>query len=167
MHIQTRKPPRRVWHGVPTDGEWAEAGDPASRVAAEVIARRTSALVPTVVRSYFTTCALHCCRRVPTSQLAALSGISLSTLRYRLSTVGLTPSAIAVWHLALHATWLLDVAALPPAAVVTCMHLGRSSALGAVLGARGVRFSGGEVPPGAFSSTLERYSCVLRAAFSA
>jgi hypothetical protein len=45
------------------------------------------------------------------------------------------------------------------------MRLGRPAALAAILGARGVRFAGGRVEPGAFALTLERYLAVLRGAF--
>jgi hypothetical protein len=89
----------------------------------------------------------------------------MSILKKRLATVGLTPAAVVAWNLALHAAWLLDVAALPAGAVVSCMRLGRTGALGAVLGARGVRYAGGRIAPGAFAAALERYIAVLRAAF--
>jgi hypothetical protein len=45
------------------------------------------------------------------------------------------------------------------------MRLGRAVALGAALGARGVRFAAGRVDPGAFASALDRYAAVLHAAF--
>ena len=38
-------------------------------------------------------------------------------------------------------------------------------ALGAALGARGVRFAAGRVDPGAFAAALDRYAAVLHAAF--
>ena len=74
---------------------------------------------------------------------------------------------MAAWNLTLHAAWLLDVAALPARTVVSCMRLGRASALGAALGARGVRYAAGRIEPGAFAAALERYLAVLRAAFPA
>jgi hypothetical protein len=119
------------------------------------------------VRSYFAVCALEAWRRVPVTELACWSGIPYPLLRRRLATWGLTPASVAAWNLALHATWLLDVAELPASTVVSCMQLGRPAALGAILGARGVPFFGGQVQPGAFAATLRRYLDVLRAAFRA
>jgi hypothetical protein len=88
-----------------------------------------------------------------------------AALKRRLAAAGLTPAGVAAWNLALHAAWLLDVAALPTRTVVSCMRLGRAVALGAVLGARGVRFAAGRVDPGAFAAALDRYAAVLHAAY--
>jgi hypothetical protein len=133
--------------------------------AAATLLRRTVFLPPPPVRPYFAVCALEGWRRVPAQQLAAWSGIPLNTLKRRFAATTLTPAGVAAWNLALHATWLLDVAALPAIAVVRCMRLGRAAALGAALGARGVRFAGGRVEPGAFAMTLDGYLAVLGAAF--
>lgn len=134
---------------------------------AATLLRHAVFLAPAPVRSYFAVCALEAWRRVPVRLLAVWSGIPFSLLKRRLATNGLTPAGVAAWNFALHATWLLDVAELPASAVVSCMRLGRPAALGAVLGARGISFFGGQVQPGAFSATLDRYLDVLRAAFSA
>jgi hypothetical protein len=134
---------------------------------AETLLRQAVFIAPAPVRSYFAVCALEAWRRVPVRWLAGWSGISFPILRRRLASTGLTPAGVAAWNFALHATWLLDVAELPASAVVSCMRLGRTAALGAILGARGVSFFSGQVRPGAFSATLERYLEVLRAAFKA
>lgn len=133
--------------------------------AAATLLRKSVVLSPPALRPYFAVCALEAWRRVPVRRLAGWSGISLSVLKHRLAARSLTPAAVAAWNLTLHATWLLDVAELSGSAVVSCMHLGRPAGLAAVLGARGVRFSAGRVEPGAFAATLDRYLCVLRAAF--
>ncbi len=143
------------------------AAHPACLGAAATLLRRTVCLLPTPVRPYFAVCALEGWRRVPAQQLAGWSGIPIKALKHWLAAATLTPAGVAAWHLALHATWLLDVAALPAGTVLSCMRLGRASALGAVLGARGVRFAAGRVEPGAFAVTLDRYVAVLRAAFPA
>ncbi len=135
--------------------------------AAATLLRRAVFLAPSELRPYFAVCALEARRRVPVRRLAAWSGISWSVLRPRLAQRSLTPAGVAAWNLALHATWLLDVAELPAREVVGCMNLGRSSGLAAVLGARAVRFSAGRVEPGAFAVALARYISVLRAAFRA
>ena len=134
---------------------------------AATLLRRAVCLAPQPVRSYFAVCALEAWRRVPVTQLAVWSDIPYSLLKRRLATWGLTPAAVAAWNLALHATWLLDVAELPASSVVSCMQLGRPAALGAILGARGISFFGGQVQPGAFAATLRRYLDLLRAAFGA
>jgi hypothetical protein len=134
---------------------------------AATLLRQAVFLSPAPVRPYFAVCALEAWRRVPVTQLAAWSGIPFTLLKRDLAAKGLTPAGVAAWNLALHATWLLDVAELPARAVVCGMRLGRPAALGAILGARGVSFSGGQVEPGAFSATLKRYLDVLHAAFGA
>lgn len=134
---------------------------------AATLFRHAVFLAPGPVRPYFAVCALEAWRRVPVRALAAWSGIPFNLLKRRLAAKGLTPAAVAAWNFALHATWLLDVAELPVTTVVSCMGLGRPAALGAILGARGVSFFGGEVQPGAFSATLSRYLDLLRAAFRA
>ncbi|MGH7526701.1 MAG: hypothetical protein ACREMX_08345 [Gemmatimonadales bacterium] len=138
---------------------------PACLAAAATLLRRTVLLLPPPVRPYFAVCALHGWRRVPARQLAGWSGIPMNTLKRQLAAATLTPAGVAAWNLALHAAWLLDVAALPAGAVVSWMRLGRASALAAVLGARAVRFAAGRVEPGAFAATLDRYVAVLRSAF--
>jgi hypothetical protein len=142
-----------------------DAGHPASRDAAAVLIRRAIPLPPALVRPFFVTCALEGWRRVPAERLAAWSNIQPTVLRRRLAAAGLTPGGVAAWNLALHAAWLLDVASLPVRTVVSSMRLGRAGALGAVLGARGVRFVAGRIEPGAFAATLDRYAAMLRAAF--
>ena len=139
----------------------------ASRCAAATLLRRTLFLSPPTLRPFFVVCALEAWHRVPVRQLADWSGIPLHSLKRQLGAFTLTPAAVAAWSLALHATWLLDVAELPASTVVCSMGLGRPAALGAVLGARGVRSSAGRVDPGAFAATLDRYVAVLRAAFRA
>jgi len=143
------------------------ATQPACLRAAATLLRRTVLLPPPLVRPYFAVCALQGWRRVQARQLAAWSGIPMNTLKCRLATARLTPAGVAAWNLTLHAAWLLDVAALPARTVVSCMRLGRASALGAALGARGVRYAAGRIEPGAFAAALERYLAVLRAAFPA
>jgi hypothetical protein len=142
-----------------------DAGSQVGSGATATLLRRATFLPPPTVRPYFAVCALEAWRRVPARQLAGWSGIPWSALKRRMAAAGLTPAGIASWNLALHATWLLDVAELRASTVVRCMRLGRPAALSAVLGARGVRFSGGKVEPGAFAATLDRYISVLRAAF--
>jgi len=151
----------------PTAPLWFESipAHPASRDAAAALQRRTASLAPVAVRSYFVVCAMEGWRRVQVDQLVAWSGVPPATLKRRLAAAGVTPAGVAAWNLALHAAWLLDVAALPAGAAVSCMRLARGSALRAVLGARGVRLAAGRVEPGAFAATLERYAAVLRAAF--
>lgn len=167
MSIQAKESCQRPCDGAPTGAVWPQAGPSACRVAAAVVIRRTSPMVPISVRSYFTICARYGWQRLPVRLLGESSGISFQVLKRRLSLAGLTPAGVAAWYLALHATWLLDVAGFPAAAVVERMRLRRTSALGSILGARGIRFSGGRVAPGAFADTLERYLHVLRAAFPA
>jgi hypothetical protein len=133
--------------------------------AAATLLRRTVSLPTLPVRPYFTVCALEGWRRVPVGQLAEWSGIPLNTLKRRLAKARLTPAGVAAWALALHAAWMLDVAELPARAVAARMRLGRPTALGAVLGARGVRYTAGRVEPGVFAATLQRYTAVLHAAF--
>src|SRR5262245_57757035 len=118
MQIQIGEIARCARVGVLRSAGWPAVGPPGSRTAATVIVRRTNLLVPPSIRPYFLVCALDGWRRVPVWQLAISSGIPFSILRRRLSTSGLTPLSIASWNLSLHATWLLDVAALPAAAVV-------------------------------------------------
>ena len=141
------------------------AQSPGGQGAAATLLRRAVFLTPAPVRPYFAVCALEAWRRVPARQLAGWSGIPWSVLRRRMAAAGLTPAGIAAWNLALHATWLLDVAELRASSVVRCMQLGRPAALSAVLGARAVRFFGGKVEPGAFAVGLDRYISVLRASF--
>jgi hypothetical protein len=167
MSIQAKESYRRPWYSAPSGAVWPEAGPSACRSAAAVVIRRTSPVVPIWVRSYFTTCARYGWQRLPVRLLCESSGIPFQVLKRWLSLVGLTPAGVAAWYLALHATWLLDVAGVPAAAVVERMRLRRTTALGSILGARGIRFSGGRVAPGAFAGTLERYLHVLRAAFPA
>ena len=133
--------------------------------AAATLLRRTVFLPTLPVRPYFTICAVEGWRRVPIGRLAEWSGIPLNTLKRRLAKARLTPAGVAAWALALHAAWMLDVTELPAAIVASRMRLGRTSAVGAVLGSRGVRYAAGRVEPGAFAATLERYLAVLRAAF--
>jgi hypothetical protein len=165
MPTQANAVSRRVQDGALPEGLWLEVEEPACLSAAAVLLRRTVLLSPPPVRPYFAVCALQGWRRVPTPQLAAWSGIPIDILKRRLAPARLTPAGVAAWYLALHAAWLLDVAALPAGAVVSCMRLGRTGALGAVLGARGVRYAGGRIEPGAFAAALERYVAVLGAAF--
>jgi len=122
-------------------------------------------LTPPPVRPYFAVCALEAWRRVSVRQLAGWSGIPFSLLKRQLAATSLTPASVAAWNLALHATWLLDVAELSASAVAGHMGLGRPAALAAILGARAVRCSAGKVEIGAFTATLDRYLAVLRAAF--
>jgi hypothetical protein len=143
------------------------AQGPGQGGAAATLLRHAVFIAPQPVRPYFAVCALEAWRRVPVRQLAGWSGIPFTLLKRRLAAQGLTPSGVAAWNFALHATWLLDVAELPASTVVSCMRLGRPAALAAVLGARGVPFFAGQLQPGAFSATLERYLDVLRAAFRA
>jgi hypothetical protein len=133
--------------------------------AAATLLRRTISIPTALVRPYFAVCAVESWHRVPVRELADWSGIPLGRLKRRLEPTGLTPSSVAAWTLALHAAWLLDVAELPAAAVVSRMGLGRKAALATILGARAVRFAGGRVEPGAFALSLERYIAVLRGAF--
>jgi len=133
--------------------------------ATATLLRQAVPLPPPQLRPYFAVCALEAWRRVPVRQLAGWSGIPWCELRRRMAAAGLTPAGIATWNLALHATWLLDVAELRASTVVRCMRLGRPAALSAVLGARAVRFSGGKVESGAFAAALDHYISVLRAAF--
>ena len=165
MPTRAKAVPRRALDGMPTEVLWFEVEEPACLGAAAVLLRRTVLLSPAQVRPYFVVCALHGWRRVPTRQLADRSGIPITILKRRLAPARLTPSGVAAWNLALHAAWLLDVAALPASAAASCMRLGRTGALGAVLGARGLGYAGGRVAPGAFAAALERYVAVLRAAF--
>lgn len=132
---------------------------------AETLLRQAVLLTPPAVRPYFAVCALEAWRRVTVHQLAVWSGIPLSYLKRHLASRSLTPAGVAAWNLALHATWLLDVAEVPASAVVGSMQLGRPAGLAAVLGARAVRFCAGRVESGAFATTLDRYLAVLRAAF--
>ncbi len=132
---------------------------------AAILLRQAVFLAPPPVRPYFAVCALEAWRRVSVRQLATWSGIPLTLLKRRLAATSLTPAGVMAWNLALHATWLLDVAELPVTAIVLSMRLGRPAALAAVLGARGVRFYAGKVEPGTFTTTLDRYLAVLRAAF--
>jgi hypothetical protein len=134
---------------------------------APTLLRHAVFLTAAPVRPYFAVCALEAWRRVPVRQLAGWSGIPFSLLKRSLAARGLTPAGVVAWNLALHATWLLDVAELPASAVVSCMRLGRPAGLGSVLGGRGVPFFAGQVQPGAFSATLHRYLDVLRASFGA
>jgi hypothetical protein len=108
---------------------------------------------------------LEAWRRVSVCRLVGWSGIPLSVLKRRLAEASLTPAGVVAWNLALHATWLLDVAELPANTVVNCMGLGRSTSLAAILGGRAVRYQAGKVESGAFSNTLNRYLALLRAAF--
>ena len=85
-------------------------------------------LTPKPFRPYFAVCALEAWRRVPVRQLAGWSGIPYLLLKRRLAAHGLTPGGVAAWNLALHATWLLDVAELPASTVLPCMRLGRTAA---------------------------------------
>ena len=167
MPTQANAVSRRALDGAPSEVLWVDVEEPACLSAAAALLRRTVLLSPPLVRPYFAVCALQGWRRVPTRQLAAWSGIPMNILKRRLATARLTPAGVAAWNLALHASWLLDVAALPAGTVVSCMRLGRTGALGAVLGTRGVRYAGGRVAPGAFAATLDRYVAVLRAAFDA
>jgi hypothetical protein len=167
MPTQSTAVSRCALDGAPSEVLWVEVEESACLSAAAALLRRTVPLSPPPVRPYFSVCALEGWRRVPVRQLAAWSGISMNILKRRLATARLTPAAVAAWYLALHAAWLLDVAALPAGTVVSCMRLGRTGALGAVLGARGVRYTGGRVAPGAFAAALERYVAVLGAAFDA
>lgn len=89
----------------------------------------------------------------------------MGELKRLLAPSRLTPAGVAAWYLALHAAWLLDVTELPAGKVAGCMQLGRTSALGAVLGARGVRYVGRRVPPGTFAIALERFVGLLHVAF--
>jgi hypothetical protein len=132
---------------------------------AETILHSSVFLAPPSVRPYFAACAVECWHRVPVWQLAALSGIPIGRLKRWLAPTGITPASVAAWNLSLHAAWLLDVAELPAAEVVLRMQLGRTAALGVILGARAVRFTGGKVEPGAFTRSLEHYIAVLRDAF--
>jgi len=141
------------------------AGSPGRPGPAAILLRHAVFLAPPLVRPYFAVCALEAWRRVSVRQLAGWSGIPFTLLKRRLAVNNLTPAGVAAWNLALHATWLLDVAELPSRAVVGRMGLGRPAALAAVLGARAVRFSAGVVESGAFTTTLDRYLSVLRAAF--
>jgi hypothetical protein len=134
---------------------------------AALILRSTLGICPPAVRPYVATCAVEGWHRVPVQHLAALSGIPLNRLKRRLALSGLTPASVAAWNLALHAAWLLDVDELSPSTVAASMQLGRRAALAGVLGARGVPFVGGQIRPGTFSATLNRYVAVLRAAFGA
>jgi hypothetical protein len=133
--------------------------------AAATLLQRTIFIPPAPVRPYFAVCAVESWHRVPLSLLAAWSDIPLGRLKRKLAPTGLTPSSVATWNLTLHAAWLLDVAQLPAPVVVSRMRLGRTAALGAILGARAVRFAGGMVEPGAFALSLERYIALLRDAF--
>lgn len=159
--------PRVVREGA-TEPVPAPAGagqSPGRSGPATTLLRRAVFLAPPPVRPYFAVCALEAWRRVSVRQLAVWSGIPLTVLKRRLAATSLTPAGVAAWNLALHATWLLDVAELPVSTVVHSMRLGRPAALAAVLGARGVRFCDGKVESGAFTATLDRYLTVLRAAF--
>jgi hypothetical protein len=156
---------RRGLDGAPSEVLWVEVEEPACLSAAAALLRRTVLLSPPPVRPFFAVCALHGWRRVPVRQLAAWSGIPLSVLKRRLATARLTPASVAAWNLALHAAWLLDVTSLPAGTVVSCMRLGRTGALRAVLGARGVRYAAGRVESGAFAAALDRYVALLHAAF--
>ncbi len=147
---------------VPKDGAQSRRWSPAA-----TLLRHAVLLAPAPLRPFFAVCALEGWRRVPARQLAGWSGMPYVSLKRCLAAQGLTPAGVAAWNFALHATWLLDVAELPASTVVSCMRMGRPAALGAVLGARGVPFIAGRVHPGAFSTTLNRYLNVLRAAFGA
>jgi hypothetical protein len=120
---------------------------------------------PLSVRPYFTVCAVEGWRRVPVEQLIRWSGLPSGKLKRQLAARGLTPAGVAAWNFALHAAWLLDVAEFSPGEVIRYMRLGRHAALGAILGARGVRFHLGRIEPGAFAATLDRYLQVLHVAF--
>jgi hypothetical protein len=133
--------------------------------ATTTLLRQAVFLTPPTLRPYFAVCALEAWRRVPVRHLAAWSGIPWGVLKYELGARSLTPAGVLAWNLALHATWLLDVAELPASVVVSCMHLGRPAGLAAVLGARGVHCAAGKVEAGAFAATLQHYLSVLRAAF--
>jgi hypothetical protein len=141
------------------------AGAPGRSGPAAILLRQAVVLAPPPVRPYFAVCALEAWRRVPVRELAGWSGIPLTLLKRRLAARGLTPAGVAAWNLTLHATWLLDVAELPASTVVDCMGLGRPAALAAILGARAVRFHAGKVESGAFTTALDGYLAVLRAAF--
>ena len=141
------------------------AGSPGRSGPAATLLRRAVFLTPPPVRPYFAVCALEAWRRVSVRQLAGWSGIPFSLLKRQLAATSLTPASVAAWNLALHATWLLDVAELSASAVAGHMGLGRPAALAAILGARAVRCSAGKVEIGAFTATLDRYLAVLRAAF--
>jgi len=164
---------RRGLDGAPPGGLWFEAESAGWEMfpqqtrlaAAATLLRRTVFLPPFSVRPYFVTCAHEGWRRVRVGQLAAWSGIPVNVLKRRLAVSTLTPPGIAAWNLALHALWLLDVAELPARVAASSMRLGRTGAIGAILGARGVRYAGGKVAPGAFAAALERYVAVLRSAF--
>jgi hypothetical protein len=160
-------PPRDIREGAthlaPSPAGPAE--NPARPGPAATLLRQAVFLTPPSVRPYFAVCALEAWRRVSVRQLAGWSRIPLTLLKRRLAPTSLTPAGVAAWNLALHATWLLDVAELPVRTVVVNMRLGRPAALAAVLGARGVRFYAGKVESGAFATTLDRYLAVLRAAF--
>jgi hypothetical protein len=142
-----------------------QAGSPARPGASGALLRRAGILPPPTLRPYFAICALEAWRRVPVRWLAGWSGVPWSRLKRQLAAAGLTPAGIATWNLALHATWLLDVAELRPSTVVRCMQLGRPAALAAILGARAIRFAGGRVASGAFAAALDRYVSLLQAAF--
>jgi len=165
MPTQTDVFSRRALSGAPSGALWFEVEEPACLGAAATLLRRTVLLPPPLARPFFAVCALQGWRRVPVRQLAAWSGIPINTLKRQLATARLTPAGVAAWNLALHAAWLLDVAALPVGTVVSCMRLGRAGALGAVLGARGVRYAGGRVELGAFAAALDRYVGLLHTAF--
>lgn len=141
------------------------AADPGGSGPAATLLRRSVFLSPPPVRPFFAVCAVEAWRRIPVDKVAGWSGIPLPLLKRRLAASGLTPAGVMAWNLALHAAWLLDVAELPPSLVVQFMRLGRSTALAAVLGGRGVCFLAGKVEPGAFQTTLNRYLRVLRGAF--
>jgi hypothetical protein len=166
MPTQANAVSRPALDGAPFEVLWLDLEEPACLSAGAALLRRTVLLSPPPVRPFFVVCALQGWRRVPVRQLAAWSGIPMNILKRRLATARLTPAGVAAWNLALHAAWLLDVDALPATAVVSCMRLERTGALGAVLGARGVRYAAGRIEPGAFAAALERYVAVLRAAFS-
>ncbi len=143
----------------------ALAAEPGRSGATATLLRRTVSIPPPLVRPYFVVCAVEGWRRIPVEQLVHWSGIPARTLKRRLAASGLTPAGVAAWNFALHAAWLLDVAELSATEVVRYMRLGRHAALGAILGGRGVRFELGQIAPGAFAATLNRYLEVLHAAF--
>lgn len=140
-----------------SDARHAAAGTPETNPQL-VIIHHAASVVPPAARLATCAAAVLGARRASVADLAALCGISVRTLEWRLRSARMmTARRLLRWMMTLHATWHLDVRRSTPKSIADGMRFASTAALYSLLARQMVRAPTGELRRLGFHGALARF----------